>query len=684
MLTNFIQPVAAPSASPNQQVPPFQSGGTGASSFASSLQGARAPAAATPQQEPATITGEAKSAEKKPTGNSKAPASGQETRALSLTSDAKLVSVTIVNLATMLPLPQDFAGSIVIAGLIPPSLNSRSDGSTAAVTGLESAKNSSSGKSAGRFEPDKLTADSGTVLNPTPSSAGAGRQTPVDDRATLLNGAAATVNVNISLPVSTVPSVPMSDSGAWQSAGGPSSVVNQKSALTPVSDSAVLKSALGPSSAVAEFAGTASDTHSISVIASAPDITPDAVNLTSGIANAAAEAKRSMSDAKLEAANQDLPPAHTTPNQDLMPLQAIDPMGNPTNAVAGNKQSTWDGKPQLGKGDLVPLVVTPTQNLMPSNAVNLMRDTPITAAGAAQPQSGSAGVKPAAPGSLFPASGAMFAAEISKPISLPAALAMKALDANPAADARAKETSTERVLPPQVPSNQAPPSLEGARSKPVGSSTSMANTNVQPPSPNVFLASSAGAANAASPPGGVVAAANVLVQTSTAANQDLGSRSAASPAAEPHSTTASLPTTLPLVGPVEAARMVAGVSQSEMHIGLRTQAFGGVELHTVVRDSEVGLTVGSERGDLRTLLATEVSSLQSAFRQQDLRFDNIHFLETGPGTTAGFSGGADSQSRSSGQQHSSPTGLFSTDSPPEDRTEINVSSGLQTRLNVHA
>jgi hypothetical protein len=121
-----------------------------------------------------------------------------------------------------------------------------------------------------------------------------------------------------------------------------------------------------------------------------------------------------------------------------------------------------------------------------------------------------------------------------------------------------------------------------------------------------------------------------------------------------------------------------------MHIGLRTQAFGSVEVHTVVRDSQVGLTVGSERGDLRGLLAPEVSGLQTSFRQQDLRFDNIHFLETSAGTTAGFSGGADSHSRSSSQQHASTGGLFTIQNTQEDPAELDVSAGSRVRLNVHA
>jgi hypothetical protein len=121
-----------------------------------------------------------------------------------------------------------------------------------------------------------------------------------------------------------------------------------------------------------------------------------------------------------------------------------------------------------------------------------------------------------------------------------------------------------------------------------------------------------------------------------------------------------------------------------MHLGLQTQAFGNVEVHTVVRDSQVGLTVGSERGDLRTLLAPEVSGLQTTFRQQDLRFDNIRFLDSSAGTTAGFSGGADSQGRSPSQPHSSSTGFFSIHGPPEDPAEPEVADRLRTGLNVLA
>jgi hypothetical protein len=234
-----------------------------------------------------------------------------------------------------------------------------------------------------------------------------------------------------------------------------------------------------------------------------------------------------------------------------------------------------------------------------------------------------------------------------------------------------------------TPVARGPANQEHAASNPPDSSPNPPDASVPAAPPSVALSAMAGRPSAGEQPGSALATANVLAQVSPVANQDSGSRIVGVPAAERPSPTANLPTPLPTAGVVETARLVAGASQSEMHIGLRTQAFGSVEVHTVVRDSQVGLTVGSERGDLRALLATEFSGLQTAFRQQDLRFDNIRFLETSASTTAGFSGGADSQARSSSHQHSSPRASFSSDSARED-PELAIGAGLPARLNVHA
>jgi hypothetical protein len=96
------------------------------------------------------------------------------------------------------------------------------------------------------------------------------------------------------------------------------------------------------------------------------------------------------------------------------------------------------------------------------------------------------------------------------------------------------------------------------------------------------------------------------------------------PLQHPIQTSAEAPTVS--AGLVQTARVVEGIAQSEMHIGFRTPAFGSVEVHTAVRDTQLGLAVSSERGDLRGFLAQEVPGLQTVFHQQGLQFDQIRFM----------------------------------------------------------
>jgi hypothetical protein len=96
---------------------------------------------------------------------------------------------------------------------------------------------------------------------------------------------------------------------------------------------------------------------------------------------------------------------------------------------------------------------------------------------------------------------------------------------------------------------------------------------------------------------------------------------------------------------VQSARIVDRLGQAEMHLGVRTESFGSVQVHTVVRNSQVGLTVGSERGDIKAFFAGEVPGLESNLRQYELNFADIRFLG-GPasGLNAQTGGNAHSQS----------------------------------------
>jgi hypothetical protein len=113
------------------------------------------------------------------------------------------------------------------------------------------------------------------------------------------------------------------------------------------------------------------------------------------------------------------------------------------------------------------------------------------------------------------------------------------------------------------------------------------------------------------------------------------------------------------------AQMVTHASQSEMHIGLNTSAFGAVDVHTVVHASEVGLTVGSEKGDLHSLLSNELPTIANSLQQQSMRLTQVSFHQGSGLSGNSSSGGGYQQQRFT----SSPAQATSSSSSP-DTTEI--------------
>ena len=111
-----------------------------------------------------------------------------------------------------------------------------------------------------------------------------------------------------------------------------------------------------------------------------------------------------------------------------------------------------------------------------------------------------------------------------------------------------------------------------------------------------------------------------------------------------HPSAGEIPQT-PTTTPVQMAQIVAKANQSEMRIGLNTPAFGSVEVRTVVRASDVGVTIGSEKGDLRSLFANELPGIANALQQQSLRLNQVSFHQ-GFTFSGNSSSGGDSQPRS--------------------------------------
>jgi trimeric autotransporter adhesin len=130
---------------------------------------------------------------------------------------------------------------------------------------------------------------------------------------------------------------------------------------------------------------------------------------------------------------------------------------------------------------------------------------------------------------------------------------------------------------------------------------------------------------------------------------------------------AALPQTTPQVlpGPVQVAQMASRAGQAEMRIGMNTSAFGSVEVRTVIHASDVGLTIGSEKGDLRGLLTNELPVVANNLQQQNLRLTSVSFTQgfASPGNMTG--GGGTQQQRT----FTPPTSYASSSAGSNDPSE---------------
>jgi hypothetical protein len=108
----------------------------------------------------------------------------------------------------------------------------------------------------------------------------------------------------------------------------------------------------------------------------------------------------------------------------------------------------------------------------------------------------------------------------------------------------------------------------------------------------------------------------------------------------------------------------------QMHVGVRTDAFGAVEIHTVVQQSQVGITVHADR-DIARWFSSEVPGLESGLNNNHLNLTGVNFDHgrSGVQTATGFSQGQPRQSFS--QTHGSQSaGLPGSASPEQANVDI--------------
>jgi len=230
--------------------------------------------------------------------------------------------------------------------------------------------------------------------------------------------------------------------------------------------------------------------------------------------------------------------------------------------------------------------------------------------------------------------------------------------ANPSIIGHAASTGSQQksTFPAATSSNQ-----PGNRQAPATSSANSSSPNPAPATPTAAQSSNAnatsdkqesGAAQAATAEGHAAAIAPApasLPVAGVTASPDSASStkpdSSAAPGSGPPAPAPVVETpTVPAPGPVQAAQILSRAGQSEMRIGMNTSAFGSVEVRTTVHAGDVGLVIGSEKGDLHALLANDIPVLASALQQQNLRLNSVNFHQ-GFAFSNNMSGGGDAQQR---------------------------------------
>jgi flagellar hook-length control protein FliK len=132
------------------------------------------------------------------------------------------------------------------------------------------------------------------------------------------------------------------------------------------------------------------------------------------------------------------------------------------------------------------------------------------------------------------------------------------------------------------------------------------------------------------------------------------------------------------------ALMVSKAAQSEMRIGMNTSAFGNVEVRTVVHANEVGVLIGSEKGDLRSLLSTELPGIANTLQQQNLRLNQVNFHQ-GFAFSNNQSSAGDSHPRSFTSRPLNKTAYSAEISNTESNEPVpSLSSGHGSRLSILA
>jgi flagellar hook-length control protein FliK len=104
---------------------------------------------------------------------------------------------------------------------------------------------------------------------------------------------------------------------------------------------------------------------------------------------------------------------------------------------------------------------------------------------------------------------------------------------------------------------------------------------------------------------------------------------------------------------VSSARITQQPGNAQMQVRLRTEALGPIDVHTVVKGSDIGASIRVQAHDTQMMLANELPQLERALSERSLRVEHLDILQgsisggQSNGAGPGNSGGSPSERRPS-------------------------------------
>jgi flagellar hook-length control protein FliK len=138
---------------------------------------------------------------------------------------------------------------------------------------------------------------------------------------------------------------------------------------------------------------------------------------------------------------------------------------------------------------------------------------------------------------------------------------------------------------------------------------------------------------------------------------------------------------------VSSARFIQQAGNAEMQVRLRSEALGPIDIHTIVKGSDIGASIRVEARDTQVMLANELSQLERALNERSLRVEHLDVLQgsvsggRSNGTGPDNSYGSPSEPRQSFSSHSA--GQAYTSLPETPTVSEDWGLGLSTtRINL--